>query len=512
MIHNEITVIVAEDEPIILHNISKKVSLAHEYIRILNQVQNGQEALQAFKKQVPDILITDIEMPGINGLELIALVRQKYPQTHIIIISGYSNFEYAQTAIKYGVEDYITKPVSNKDLVLLLNELVEKILSERILISRDILSLTLQGNLPVLPMPSSFEEGHFALAYITLGNLPSHHANSHFTQEYLELWNILDFQSCFSSGSYFDFSWIIDESYPLQKFLILHTNADTIPFGSLALQLEKYISTAIHTLPFHIFLYDKLINYQSLWETARLMRNNLPQFVSLFQDSCTCYPSGQPLPAPSSITFREHIEMLYRLTEETSFIRYALTILVEYNKKQYAQSYTENLIYEIFQILPVAFDLDEPTCSNARLNFFSKLYRFHSLEEMCSVLELLLTTTIQCHSAEFNSNNLYLKLKAYIETNYKEKISVNDISDTFGYTASYINRLFKKECNLSPLQYLTSKRIEKAKELLQQNCDIKTTAASIGYEDARYFSRVFKNETGQTPTDWLKSLPPQQID
>ena len=103
-------------------------------------------------------------------------------------------------------------------------------------------------------------------------------------------------------------------------------------------------------------------------------------------------------------------------------------------------------------------------------------------------------------------DSLYYQLKHYIEVNYNQKISLDDLSDRYGYTPSYINRLFKKECGISPLQYQTSLRITKAKELLntQADIDIKTIASTIGYEDARYFSRVFKNEVGTTPSEWVR--------
>lgn len=98
-----ITVIVTEDEPIILNNIVKKVENSSESVSVIGKAQSGNETLALLAVSQPDILITDIEMPGINGLELICQVRERYPGIHIVILSGYSNFEYARTAIKYKV-------------------------------------------------------------------------------------------------------------------------------------------------------------------------------------------------------------------------------------------------------------------------------------------------------------------------------------------------------------------------------------------------------------------------
>ena len=85
----EITVIIAEDEPIILNNIAKKVENTDSRIQVIGKAQNGRETLALLNSQVPDLLVTDIEMPGMNGLELIREVRRLYPQVHILILSGY---------------------------------------------------------------------------------------------------------------------------------------------------------------------------------------------------------------------------------------------------------------------------------------------------------------------------------------------------------------------------------------------------------------------------------------
>ena len=124
-------VLVAEDEPIILDNIVKKVEKASPLIRVSGKAQNGQEALDILRDRTFDILITDIEMPGMSGLELIRQVKELYPDLKVVILSGYSNFEYARTALRYGVEDYLLKPLDQDILAELLSHCAVRLKTRR---------------------------------------------------------------------------------------------------------------------------------------------------------------------------------------------------------------------------------------------------------------------------------------------------------------------------------------------------------------------------------------------
>ena len=109
-------VVVAEDEPLILNSIKKKIEAANKNFRVVATAQDGQSALEEIMRLSPDILFTDIQMPIMDGLALIKSVSEKYPRIMIVVISGYNNFKYAQTAIKYGIKEYLLKPVKKAEL------------------------------------------------------------------------------------------------------------------------------------------------------------------------------------------------------------------------------------------------------------------------------------------------------------------------------------------------------------------------------------------------------------
>lgn len=112
----KLRVVVAEDEPFILNSITRKVEAAKGNFTVVSTAQDGQSALETVRLCCPDVLITDIHMPIMDGLSLIKTVSAKYPNIVSIIISGYDDFKYAQLAIKYGVRDYLLKPIKKEQL------------------------------------------------------------------------------------------------------------------------------------------------------------------------------------------------------------------------------------------------------------------------------------------------------------------------------------------------------------------------------------------------------------
>jgi two-component system, response regulator YesN len=112
-----INVIVAEDEELIRNSIIKKIHALNMYFNVIGSAQDGKEALELIEKYSPDILITDIQMPVMNGLELLKIVASKYPHIIKIVVSGFDEFKYAQQALKYEVKDYLLKPLNKQALM-----------------------------------------------------------------------------------------------------------------------------------------------------------------------------------------------------------------------------------------------------------------------------------------------------------------------------------------------------------------------------------------------------------
>ncbi len=124
-------VFLAEDESIIRETLRDTVPWAQCGYSFVGEAGDGEMALPLIRQTKPDVLITDIRMPFMDGLALSKLVLQEFPQMKVIIISGYDDFEYAQQAIRIGVERYLLKPITKNSLLSVLEEIRQKIEGER---------------------------------------------------------------------------------------------------------------------------------------------------------------------------------------------------------------------------------------------------------------------------------------------------------------------------------------------------------------------------------------------
>ena len=120
-------VLLVDDEDLIRESLIKTIDWQKLNAEVIGEASNGKQALEAIRQNVPDIVISDIRMPIMDGLELSQLLQSDFPDIHTVIISGYDEFAYAQQAIKTGVEDYILKPIRNQNVEESLQRIIKKI-------------------------------------------------------------------------------------------------------------------------------------------------------------------------------------------------------------------------------------------------------------------------------------------------------------------------------------------------------------------------------------------------
>ena len=500
----QITVIIAEDEPVILHNIAKKVENTDGGFRVIRKAANGLEVLALLERQIPDILITDIEMPGMNGLQLIGEVTARYPSVRIVILSGYHNFEYARTAMRYGVKEYLLKPVVQSDLSTVLLKLAAQILQDKKNQERNILSKAISHVGEEAASPACFQGKSFLLSLITLGNLPSRYVQPRYGAVLPALWERIDFDACINDMSCVSHFWIIDEACCQQKFLILHAEGETLPADQINITLYRHLLPVLKQVPFHIVTAAEPISYQDIWTCAKQIREYTTRATLLHtRDHRICAAK----PEHFSLDYRKQrarTDFLSQIASPGELIKYLTESLRQSMEEQIPQQYVEEFIHQCYHAIPLLFPVEDRECQASLNRLLSSLHESADMDQLCEDITASLSALFLNHSRETNADSLPQKIRQYIDSHYHLEITAETLSKRYGYTPSYINRIFKKDSGITPLQYVTALRMERAKELLLTDIDIKKIAALTGYEDARYFSRVFKNETGLTPSAWAQ--------
>ncbi len=503
--YKSITVMISEDEPLILNNITKKVELVDPSIEVIGVAENGKELLKLIHCKAPDIVITDIEMPGINGLELIQILRERYPQIQVIILSGYNNFEYARTAMRLGVEEYLSKPVSQEEISTLLKKLSTQILKNRYREKEMILKQALSKGLKPLQSNYDTTESNLLVSLITIGNLPSSHTPPIISQHKLDdNFNVTHIRNLSLHISNIDEVWVIEEPYKFQKCIIFQCNRKNVTPDNISSILYNNFKEMFKELPFHMVVLPQTVPMTHLKEEIKKLR----QFTI----------KTNPLCSQNSIIYK-NIPLSKRYEKQSQWIdftiftqcktlfqsrKYVRNLLISYLERKVPSYVVDDLIYHVYQYLPRVFSLEEKHAYSAMEKVLSKLHEYSSYSELCDTLENSLTELYWNHSSEITVDSLFGKIQSYITHNYKEKITMNLLSHHFGYSSSYINRIYKKIGGVSPIQYVTELRIGEAKKILHQsqNLPIQSIAQVVGYEDAQYFSRVFKAKTGMSPSEW----------
>ena len=125
------SIMIVEDEYLVRQGISSLVDFKKFDMQVIGEAENGIEAWEKIQAECPDIILTDINMPQMNGIKLAQLAREQYPQLHIIFLTGYDDFEYALSAVKLGADDYLLKPFSREDVEAMLIKVKEKLDKEK---------------------------------------------------------------------------------------------------------------------------------------------------------------------------------------------------------------------------------------------------------------------------------------------------------------------------------------------------------------------------------------------
>lgn len=530
-------VFLVEDESIVREGLRDNIPWEQWGYQFVGEAADGEMALPLIQKTKPDVLLTDIKMPFMDGLSLSRLVHQEFPDMKIIIISGYDDFEYARGAIQVGVEQYLLKPITRAVLQKTLAELKTKIESEREQKSyqekfqseareyeqfsrTDFFVRIFEGRMPVQDI---YEEAaklslriNAPCYNLLMFNLQERRGGENagiesedFARKREELlhyfirypenlvfrWNVNTY-GVLIQGSAEHMPALCARSLenverickPAQDSLQWYVAVGE-PVERLSLLAECYSKVN------HLFAYRFLMPQEHIF-TKELIGKNAPQGAGGRIDGIDADRMDPELirdfllrGAKDEIAdfVENYLSEMKEAMQVVMFQNY-LTLHIYF----VTLSYAEVLGYGREEFLRLLGETTPESVKGAEMlpSYF------------CSLLEKAMT--LRDRESDDQSKRILKRALSYIEENFsQETLSLNSVAGEVNVSPSYFSAIFSREKQMTFVEYVTGKRMDKAKKLLRQTqMHTGEIALEVGYKDPHYFSFVFKKTQGCTPREY----------
>lgn len=544
---NTLTVLIAEDEERILALIKSLIDWDALGLKLVGEAPDGESALRQIGQKQPDIVITDIRMPGANGLNVAEWITRNLPNSRVIVISGYKQFDYAYDALKLNVSDFLIKPINRDDLNKSLLKIVNQHSSERVQelhdmqieneIQRNRMNLRRQFLLnllycPHIPLPDlescntnnalEFQPGMFFAIAIQVGGTSVGFEN--YIQESgrsasnlnstrvsgvvaAKLKDIIINCLC---GICHDLEGILDGD---RAFLIGNIDPGQLPV------LHRACKRAMNTMQEHATVFPgiRFAMGVSHAETDHHLLSDLLQNAS---DALVCSKvCGCELPIFAEK--QDASAVLPALAALESDIRRAVTIhdvpaiqrawLRHFNeirpRLEAAPLLINALIDQLLNIMWATardnYHLSDFKLQPAIRNYLRSVPVDLDNFSECACSMLHHQYSLWQDAARGSETMPVRTLKRYIQEHCHENLGLENLAAVVGFSTSHISALFKRETGTTIVDYITQCRIERAKELLASTMmSINEIAEAVGYQDAKYFSRIFRKQVCIKPSEY----------
>lgn len=522
-------ILIVDDEKLIRKGIIAKLSHNNISFSWTGEAANGEEALTIINSERPNIVITDIRMPVMDGIQLIRNCRKNFPQIKFIILSGYAEFAYAEQALNMGVSAYILKPIDDNDLMLTIQKvmkeisysqkaeenarevavlgndrdrlLIERVLNQFFHTSRDFEKEKL---LEQIGLGSADYKNHYILATLHVDSSSYYHSSFKFDDLVLikfSIKNIMEEVSCDCC------KMIADNQKDINQIFILFYDSNKM---KLRASCDTYIRNIYSKLQLYLNLSitigvsgveDKLTS--EIYKQSRLA---FEQRLALGGNQIFYYERvsdtlQSPLP--------EHKIKLLQRCMEISDLNGIQSILNDIFMTKEASDMAGiyiRLVYSevISSLLKIcsSYGVNSPVDSD----FLSGevIEYMEDSKQIASYLYTMIADILTGRKAEcVNCKTIVEEVKAFILNNYTSEITVGELARKYSINPDYLSSVFKQETGKNIIRYVTELRIERACRLLKESqAKVSDISYCIGYNDRLYFNRVFKKITGMTPAEY----------
>ncbi len=496
------TILIADDEKIERSGVRRLLQRENLELKILEAV-NGKEALQMVRERKPDILLSDIKMPFMTGLELAQKVSEVSPDTAIIIFSGYNDFEYAREAMKYGVLDYVLKPIDPTELTRALHSALDRI-EER------------EHSTAVFQKNQDFLGEYFLQKFI-------HTGRQEVMVEAKDVVDISWWQSIRrmilleTTSDFFeecaDFPVFLEEELQVPfHYLNLEASRSLLLFDERVKVDFRVMAQHIHEYMLQRFRAKTYVAVAGPLERGVQMPEAFQEAESLMENRFYRQDLWVFLPE-TSWEGKDNYEIVVQLLEmmEEDIRLRDITHLWEHfhkfreqrqNVGQFSHIYVKFSCSNIIKNLYKSMQSSQEKCNT----IIEDLYMCNTMQDIFKILEeniRLYEETVFANQSSARSD--VEKVKSYIYEHYMDELSVEILGSGVFLSPGYMSYIFKKETGEGLSHFIRAYRLEKARDLLQNtNKKIVQICKEVGFTNSSYFCKSFREYYGCSPEKFRK--------
>ncbi|MEI2394769.1 response regulator [Paenibacillus phytohabitans] len=482
--------VIFDDEHIVLQGLQQIIEWERYGIELVGTAEDGLAALQLVRKCKPDIIFTDIRMPGMDGLQLIEIVAAEAPWTMFIVFSGFNEFEYVRRAIGLGVVDYLEKPVTIAKIEESLGRTITKIGKEQAfsemktkldesrekLLEKSTLDLLLAGGQVEQEWKDTFGEEWANVVAVTVLAFP-------------------------------------DKQIPLTE----HSSYCIVPVanGNQQLAVVLHRDTSSNALDEELISISGLITgtfgsgrtYKSINDASRSYREALRalrygQFLEQSGWVRIVDVEGRDEQLPLDLSSQEETVIVSLRMGDRDWLCQTIDDLKVWTEGQ--KLTPERVEQELVKLMYLGLEVaKEMGCSPSDLADIHplELQHLNTRDNMFlwlrAKLELLLSWANGARRTP--RHPAVEKVLMYMNEHYGEDLSLQDLAQYVGLNPTYFSLLFKEQMEISYIKYLTGIRIERAKAMLKEGYRVNEVSEKVGYLNYRHFTEIFKKMVGTTP-------------
>jgi two-component system, response regulator YesN len=533
-------VVIIDDEALVRVGLKSIINWEDEDFELVGEASNGQAGYDLILNSMPDIVITDIKMPVMDGLEMIKRLTEQDIKPKFIILSSYDDFNLARQAMKYGIEEYLIKLELEPDaLISTLNrikgkiiidyekrneeykiekhmraskhamreEILKKIIGKAIVEDKEIRDELHYHQIKL-------DEDNISCMVLQIKNVEKLESYAEADLNLLEF-SILNILDEIANDFFASYSFKLD----IKKYAVIFSENENKDGSDVSKRIEDMTQRLITMLK-QYFNIDVIIGISDINKGLSSISNAYSQGIKALKQSF--YNGEEKVIYFKNLVLEQNTKRNLDIHElSDSLLKYIEvndiesiriifeSIIVLLSKEKVSKDAAYDICAKIAYLITTAVEKDEESIQQIfgdNESIFEKILKLESIQDMISWLRRLEKSLCSFLSNKGNvyNNKVISKAKKFVIENVSKSISLQEVANTLCISPGYFSTIFKQSAGMNFIDYVTEVRIEKAKKLLKEsNLKIYEIAHMTGYDNAYYSSKVFKKTTGITPKEFV---------